>query len=146
MVTKAIGQEIETYCGKCKIDTIHLITAMKVSQIDKVMCKTCMSYHKFRAGIEKPAAVRKPKTESKTTAIKQIKGTPMKTRRTKTAKLLETANIESAVLYKMSSTYEVDEAINHNKFGLGIVKDVIDEQKITVLFEDGERILVQNIA
>ncbi|MBN2010634.1 hypothetical protein JW960_14910 [candidate division KSB1 bacterium] len=139
MVTKAIGQEIEAYCGKCKNETIHLITAMQGAQIDKVMCKICMSYHKFRAGTSAVPVIRKQKTVSKPT-----KGSSMKTRRTKTAKLLEAADIDSAINYKMSSTYEVDEAINHKTFGLGIVKDVVDDQKINVLFEDGERLLVQN--
>ena len=139
MATKTIGQEIEAYCGKCKDETVHLITAVQDTHIDKVMCKICMSYHKFRAGTAVSAATRKPKSISKPT-----KGNSMKTRRTKTAKLLEAADVESAVSYKMSSTYEVDEAINHKKFGLGIVKDVVDDQKINVLFEDGERLLVQN--
>jgi ribosomal protein L44E len=141
MATQQIGQDIEAYCGKCKDDTIHTITAMKDTDVDKAMCKVCMSYHKYKAAGTASSA---PKAKPKTTR-KPAKGRPMKTRRTKTAKLLEKASIDSAIAYKISSTYEAEEAINHKKFGLGIVKDVIDNQKITVLFEDGEKILVQNI-
>ena len=140
MTTKTIGQEIQAYCGKCKDITIHLITAMQGENVDKVMCKHCLSYHKFRLAGSKPSVNQPTKSVSKTSKDKT-----MKTRRTKTAKLLEAAVIEDAVAYKMSNTYEADEAIHHKKFGLGIVKNILDDQKITVLFEDGERVLVQNI-
>lgn len=136
-----IGNEIEAYCGKCKTDTLHLITAISDNKIEKVLCKICTSYHKYKEpGKAENEKKTKAKAEKKSPAPKK-----RKTRRSKTLTLLQNANVDSASDYKMSKSYEVDTAINHKKFGLGIVKDVISDRKITVLFEDGERILVQNI-
>jgi hypothetical protein len=53
-------------------------------------------------------------------------------------------NPEDAIEYQMTSNYDVDAKIRHKIFGLGIVKNIIDSQKIEVLFKDKERILVQN--
>ena len=132
-----VGQEIEAYCGKCKEDTIHLITTLKDDKIEKVMCKVCMGYHKFK----KPS---KSKTEPviKTAATKAKKTT--RPRRNKWTRLLDDSDLNSAIEYKMEKNYEVATAIHHKTFGMGVVKSIIDNQKMEVLFQDGERIMVQN--
>ena len=48
MSDNMIGQEIEAYCGKCKHDTLHLITSLNDESVERVMCKICMSYHKYK--------------------------------------------------------------------------------------------------
>ena len=139
MTEHTIGQELEAYCGKCKIDTLHLITAASDNKIDKVMCKVCTSYHKYK----KPTGEETEPKSAKKTEPKPAK--KPRTRAKKTAQLLKDADIDTAIEYKMGSIYEVNSAISHKKFGLGIVKSIIDEQKMEVLFNEGEKILVQNI-
>lgn len=133
-----IGQEIESFCGKCKSNTIHVITSIDQEKMDKLMCKTCNAYHKYR----KPKGVAE---SSSTKKEKEIKTTKRRTRRDKWTRLLETTNSESAVDYKMDINYELATAINHKSFGIGVVKSIIDTRKIEVLFHDGERLLVQNV-
>ena len=48
MSDNLIGNEIVAHCGKCKSDTLHLITAVNGAQIDKVLCKICLSYHRYK--------------------------------------------------------------------------------------------------
>jgi len=135
-----ISKEVEAYCGKCKTDTLHVITAVKNDKIDRVMCKVCTSYHKYKQSSESinKSPIKKTKTELK----KKVK---RRTRRDKWTRLLDNLDTELAIEYKMDKEYELETPIHHKSFGFGIVKNVIDLQKITVLFQDGEKILVQNL-
>lgn len=138
----SISQEIEAYCGKCKTDTLHVITAIDDEKIEKVMCKICMSYHKYRKpaeGSAKPVA--KKTEETKTTKRKVTK----RTRRDKWTRLLDSTDSDAAIQYQMDKDYETETPIHHTTFGLGIVKNIIDSRKIEVLFHDGAKILVQNL-
>jgi len=135
----SIGQEVEGYCGKCKKDTFHIITAIDDDTIEKVMCKICMSYHRHK----------KPTDSSEKLLVKKIKTpkTPEKkrARRDKWTRLLEGLNSNDTIEYKMDKEYELENAIHHETFGIGVVKNIIDSRKIGVLFHDGEKILVQNL-
>ncbi len=137
-----IGNEIEGYCGKCKTDTFHIITAVEDDKIEKAMCKVCMSYHKYKKAKDssvtplskKSKAPKKPATKIKTRA-----------RRDKWTRILEDLDSATAIEYKMEKEYELANTIHHEIFGFGVVKNIIDSRKIGVLFHDGEKILVQNL-
>lgn len=136
-----VGIEVEAYCGKCKIDTLHVITAVTGDKIEKAMCKTCMSYHKYRKPAEATpaAAVVTRKTKEKSTVEPK-----RRIRRDKWTRMLDDISSENAIEYEMDRVYELETAIYHRTFGLGVVKNIIDNQKIEVLFHDGQKILVQN--
>lgn len=136
----SIGQEIEGYCRKCKTVTLHVITAMNEDKIEKVMCKMCMSYHKHKQPAESSSAVNVQKITEK--PEKKVK---KRTRRNKWTRLLDDIDSKIAIEYKMDKEYELETAIHHKNFGLGVVKNIIDSRKIEVLFHDGEKILVQNL-
>ncbi|MCI0495035.1 hypothetical protein L0Z72_08495 [candidate division KSB1 bacterium] len=137
-----VGTEVESYCGKCKLDTLHVITAVNEDKIEKAMCKVCMSYHKYRKPADETTAAavvtRKPKEKSKKIVTKR------RTRRDKWTRMLDDVSSDSAIEYAMDRIYELETAIHHKTFGLGVVKNIIDDQKIAVLFHDGQKILVQN--
>ena len=136
----SIGQEVEGYCGKCKKDTLHIITAIDDKKIEKVMCKICMSYHKHKKPTDSSEAASKIK-KTKTPKAPAKK----RTRRDKWTRLLEGLDSNDAIEYKMDKDYELENAIHHEIFGIGVVKNIIDSRKIGVLFHDGEKILVQNL-
>jgi len=136
----SIGQEIEGYCGKCKNDTLHIITTTDDAKIEKVMCKVCMSYHKYKKPAESSTDSPAKKVQKKET--KKVK---KRTRRDKWTRLLDDVDSEAAIEYKMDIDYEPATAIHHKNFGLGVVKNIIDSRKIEVLFHDGAKILVQNL-
>ena len=111
MSENLIGQEIEAYCGKCKTDTLHVITALEDDKIGKVMCKICMSYHKFRKpadGITSKTAAKTKKSETKTT-----KKATRRPRRNKWTRMLEDSQSEEAIEYNMTKSYEVATTIHH---------------------------------
>ena len=141
MSAKLVGQEIEAYCGKCKENTIHSITSLSDDKIEKVMCNVCMAYHKFKKPLESTIKPLAKKVETKDKAGKKKTTRP---RRSKWTRILEETDFSTAIAYKMDQNYDLAMAIHHKTFGPGIVKNVIDNQKIEVLFHDGEKMLVQN--
>ncbi|MDZ7319714.1 MAG: hypothetical protein ONB11_11190 [candidate division KSB1 bacterium] len=148
METKMIGQEIEAFCRKCKTDTFHVITALNQDKIDKVMCKQCMSYHKYRpsATASELAAPKKAKKTPTPIVQRESEEKPARrARRDKWSRLLDGMDFGMAIEYDMNRVYALEMPIHHKIFGFGVVKNVISDQKIEVLFQDGEKILVQNL-
>lgn len=157
-----VGRGVESYCTKCKTDTAHVITAIEGQTISKVMCQICYSYHKYKApaGSNDDSAkvtIKKTKTATGKTSVKATVTTP-KPKKTTTKRvrrvsvrkteswvdLIDRVDKEEAVDYIFSGNYENGSLVNHKKFGLGIVRNVVSEQKIEVVFESGTKTLIQN--
>jgi hypothetical protein len=48
--------------------------------------------------------------------------------------------------YGIRETFAANELMRHSKFGDGVVLEVIDRQKIRVLFRDEARVLAHSVA
>ena len=46
--TLEVGAEVEAMCTKCKGPSIHVIEVIKNDKITKVLCKSCLSTHKYK--------------------------------------------------------------------------------------------------
>lgn len=131
-----VGGNADSWCSKCKLELGHTIVAMVDGLPKKVKCNTCGGQHNFRA---KPAEKNKPKL--KTSA-----------RKPKTMALdydgyianLTEADLSAATKYSMKGNFKKDEAIDHPAFGIGIVLNVIQTNKVEILFKDGAKLLIQN--
>jgi hypothetical protein len=134
-----IGAEVEALCPKCKGATIHVIEVIKTPELMKVMCKACMSSHRYR-----PATPENTKKLIKTKKVKKPKVDPKSREEKKWNRMLEQADREKAVSYAMNRSYTENDVIEHMKFGLGVVVKIQDTGKITVIFQDGLKNMVQN--
>jgi ribosomal protein L44E len=135
-----IGKDIEAYCGKCKNDTWHTVTTVKNGKITKVMCKTCIGYHAYKApqGAEKvKVAVATPRRRTSTaprgSRAKKDWGT-----------LVGQIEDQQVADYALSGEFSKSPAIRHKTFGVGVITKVLTKNKIEVLFQDGTKILAQN--
>ena len=122
------GENIVSYCTKCKVNLDHAIVAMDGETIVKVKCKTCNGTHKFRnpAEVRKTRAPRKKAGAAETVAI-----------------LWQTSIAQSKgkeLNYNMTGRYRVGDVLLHDKFGKGIVRKLA-MNKCHVLFEDKERLM-----
>ncbi len=135
-----VGTEVEALCTKCKNATIHVITRIKEGEIARVMCKTCLSSHRFRMVDEK---VRKKL--AKLRGLKKVKKTPESRENRKWNKLLEQADPQKAISYRMGASYAEYDVIQHEKFGLGVVVKILDRCKMSVIFSDGVKNMAQNM-
>jgi len=118
------GDDIDTYCGRCKEERVHAIVALNAQGgVERVICRTCGSNHLYRG---------RPKQTTKTRSSKE-----------KNASSVE-AETGPARAYSMQGRFRVGERISHPKFGLGTV---IDERsgKIDVRFGKDIRTLIHTV-
>lgn len=129
------GDDIASYCTKCRLNLEHIIIAMVGDKIVKVKCKTCGSSHNLRSGDS-------AKTRS------SARGTESAVRRPDRVQTVE-AHWETLIAgkegrqkpYLMDGSFTAGDIIAHSVFGLGIVQKIYSK-KCAVLFRDKERMLV----
>lgn len=121
-----IGEEIDAYCGRCRLERTHRIVAQDADgTVRKVICGMCNSYRAYRP----------PKEDSKPRST---------TPRVKSSKVVEEDFGLPSRNYNMRENFDVGEVIAHTTFGVGKVVAVRDFNKIDVKFSDGVKILLQN--
>lgn len=124
------GQNIESYCGKCKVSRDHTIMTMDGETMARVRCKTCGSMHKFRNPLDLQK-VGKPR------AKKDVEDEP-------TAQNIWEAGLAEATGkegdYSMAAKYRVGDIVNHRTFGKGVVMRLY-AHKCGMLFKDRERLM-----
>lgn len=123
-----VGDDTLAYCGRCKAERTHTVVALKSdTEPAEVVCRTCDSRHRYRAGAARLAGAtsdtaRRATGERRTTAI------PIST--TKPARA-----------YNTRETYAEGELIEHPRYGRGEIMS-LRGGKIDVRFGDGLRTLV----
>tara|TARA_R110002095_G_scaffold67623_1_gene57582 strand:- start:102 stop:611 length:510 start_codon:yes stop_codon:yes gene_type:complete len=137
----SVGADIESTCRKCG-DVWHVVVAMVDGDIAKVECKECKGTHKYKEpGSETTTAkskkAAKPKKKPLTAAEKKAAAAA----KPKTHATVEPDLSKPTRPYKFSDTFESGERIDHVKFGVGVVEDVLDGGKIEVYFPEGRRVL-----
>jgi hypothetical protein len=141
------GDEVDSYCGQCKLERVHNVVALVDGEVAKVICKMCGSRHKYNPIDPEPNGSA-PKATRRDGATKKKK--PSGKRRAASAKSLE-SQWEAAMAekdpansrtYSMDGSFEQGEVIEHEKFGHGIVIQVDAAGKMQVLFKDGPKRLI----
>ncbi len=131
------GDDVDAYCGKCRLDLAHVVIAVSGVNIAKAQCKTCNSIHKYR---------------TPTTDRSSRRGlTPTTTRRKSAAaatsapnpydQLMHGRDFASAKRYKLAEEFDLDDVLDHKKFGLGLVTKCFSGGKIEVCFQEGTKVL-----
>lgn len=124
------GQNIDSYCGKCKLNLDHTIMAMDGETMVKVRCKTCGSSHKFRDPlVAQKVRMSRAKKDAGETATAEIVWA---------AGLAEAKGKERD--YSTASRYRIGEIVSHQTFGKGIVMKLY-ANKCDMLFKDKERLM-----
>lgn len=138
-----VGQELETYCPKCKTEMVHRITVIKEGKIRKVICNGCSTEHAYKQLYEideEDGEKRKPGRPRKAEPVKGKRG-PRKKDWTSLIAKVEKAQI---VDYDIKKDFTEAPAIRHKKFGVGVITKVLADNKIEVVFQDATKILAQN--
>ena len=134
------GHDIDTYCSRCKLDLAHVIIALSAGQPVRVLCKTCNSEHAFRKPKRKTTGVTKRTAAKKSTA--SAPQGPLSTEAYH--QMLSGRDLSRSRRYTIKETFEVDDIVDHKKFGIGLVTKMLGDQKIEVTFREGAKILVHD--
>ena len=132
-----VGGDCLAYCGKCKRESAHVIMSMVDRKPARVICKTCQSQHNYRS-----ESVKTNKSKS-SSSLPKAPRTFVKNSEYWEQKLASRKSDQTKP-YKPQANFMKGDVIQHSKFGLGIVEEIITSSKILVLFRDEERTLVQN--
>ena len=126
-----VGDDVETYCGRCKAERSHVIASMSTAaQPAEVICRTCNNQHRFRRPADAAKPKREPRAGSADGGARRVSGrTPR-----------ETPPL-SARHYSTSETYSEGEWLEHKTHGVGKVK-AVRGGKIDVHFDSGLRTLL----
>lgn len=141
------GSPINAYCVNCKSDKHHVVLEVDGVQVRLVRCESCAKEGEFRAPREKTKAGLQEALRRKTMPPPPRKRATRKKNATPEEvfnKLVEGRDLSAAKPYSIKPPFQVSDLIDHPKFGVGIVTEIADVQKVKVVFEDGERIMVCN--
>lgn len=135
-MTKAhsAGGNIDSWCTKCKLMLAHTIIAMVDNSPKKVKCNTCNSKHNFR---EKPVGAKKVKPSGRNVKSKEAHYSEYKIR-------MEGCDISKTKKYSIRGDFMENDIIDHSTFGIGIIKKVVQNDRIEVLFMENNKLLIQN--
>jgi hypothetical protein len=125
MAEPNIGDRVDSYCGRCKMMLAHTVESIENGKIKKCHCNTCGAQHAYRAK-----------------SPKRIGGIPTSFEAADYDKLIKSQDAEKAKKYATSERFQPTELIKHASFGVGIVLNCKESNKIEVLFQDGAKTLV----
>lgn len=131
----AVGADIKARCGKCKLNTWHVVLAKMGEVIAKVQCKSCGAQHKYRSPDgSKPKRAATTRTRSSTTKKKAEPQLPP-------GPVVEADLSKPIRTYSAREAFAIGERVDHVKFGIGVVESLDAPGKMTVCFADKRRIL-----
>lgn len=122
-----VGDDIQSYCGRCKAERAHLVAAMKSDTVPaQVICRTCQTRHGFRAPADAGTGPERAKSAAR---VGRRPSVPWG------------SNDPPSRAYSMIETYAAGDFVEHPRHGVGRV-EALRSTKIDVRFRDGVRTLI----
>ena len=147
------GMEMDYRCTRCKLVLAHTVLAAVKGIPVQLRCNTCMTDRKYRKpttaskrSTTRRAAAKEPARETAgELSVKRKQDTDGAAQSAWSAKLesARSAGAES-LKYDTKQDHPIGSLVKHPKFGVGLSERTLNPQRVVVLFEDGERMLVQN--
>ena len=133
-----VGGEIAAYCGKCKEERTHIVSAMDGDIVRKVTCSMCGGNHNYK---------QKAPVSASATASAGEGGARKKagSRRSKEDAVFVIDPKRPIKSYDMNTSFSAGDVISHPKFGLGAVETSLPPNKIEVRFQEGKKLLLHNM-
>ncbi|MGO9570688.1 MAG: hypothetical protein ACLP5H_24450 [Desulfomonilaceae bacterium] len=141
------GDDVEAWCTRCRMNLNHRVVAVVGNSIQKVVCLTCGSHHKFY-----PPKDQNPeeKEERAARGSQPDKSRKLASRAANkaygewTTFMKDMPSGTTPKPYKASESYGPPEYVEHPLFGTGRVLEIVGAEKIQVIFKEGRKILICN--
>jgi hypothetical protein len=130
------GENVDSWCGKCKRILAHTIEAVVGDKLARVLCNTCKAQHGYKAN--EPSSVSRQLRRTQADAAPR----PARTRANRYQQLLKEKDKAGARSYSIKDRYAEGDVLEHPNFGFGVATAVKDGTKIEVLFESGTKVLI----
>lgn len=133
------GENVDSWCGKCKLFLAHTIEAMVGDKPARVHCNTCNTQHNYKP--HPPSETARPARQRESSSSPKAPGRRGRANRYQT--LLNGKDLALSKSYSPQDSYVPGDVVNHPSFGIGVATAVKDGTKVEVLFEAGPKLLVQ---
>lgn len=130
----AVAKSVFTECKKCGAERYHTVLAHKSETSAKVKCEICGAQKTFT--LPKPGKAKKVGARTRATTAK-------KNSHNDEYQSLLSGSATDAVAYTMKGKFEVNQKLQHPKFGVGFIRTVFTD-KIEVVFADEVKSLIHN--
>lgn len=129
-----VAKSFVDFCTKCDAEKYHRVLVHVDEFSAKVQCEICGKKKTFSLKAKKPAKAKAKKGTKAAKSKAQVAGGDWKMKADQHA-------TDPARTYSIKEKFKVNEKLQHSKFGTGFVT-AISGNRITALFEDGEKTLV----
>lgn len=136
MTLPAVAKSFFTMCKKCEAERYHRVLAHTSSTSAKIECEICKSrktYSLPKAGVARKA----PSTGKARTTVRRSSHAD------EYNQLMMNRGSEKGLAFNIRTKYELDQKIDHPKFGAGFVKNV-QMDRMDVMFQDELKTLMHN--
>jgi hypothetical protein len=148
-----LGDIIEVYCSKCRLNLDASVAAIIGGEVVKVMCRTCGNEVpnkppvdpklKKEKALERLMKMRAKKSEGPKHVAPSPESPAVAVRKL-WDDLTATADPLRAKVYDRHRTYAVNDVVLHKQFGMGVVHAKDQDDELNVLFRDGFQRLESN--
>ncbi len=144
---KTIGDVVDIFCSRCRLNLDASVAALADGKVVKVTCRTCNNEVKYRPARDEDAWKKKQLEKVMRMRENRFAGKPKSEMsgpnplRKMWDDLTDKVDSRRARVYDPTRTYEVEEALLHKQYGMGIIERVDQDGEMNVLFRDGFRAL-----
>lgn len=132
MTDYKISDEIVCYCSKCKLELNARIVRVEAEKPKRVLCLTCNIEHAYRKSA--PVKAGEGKARKKQVPNSQVEQEELWRKKiSQPDKALKS--------YDMEKVYLLDDYVDHQIFGVGLVVSLLPPNKINVFFQDGLKMM-----
>lgn len=132
MTEYKISDEVVCYCSKCKLELNARIVRVEAEQPKRVLCLTCNTTHAYRKSA--PVKAGEGKTRKKRVSPPHVdQETAWREKLNRGGK--------TPKAYAMDQVYLLDDHVDHQIFGVGLVVGLLPPNKVNVFFQDGLRMM-----
>ncbi len=143
-----VGGDIDAFCSRCDLDLAHTVVAIHNGKPVQTKCNTCGAFHKYRRAKAADSGVRprvaRTRGDGRDGASRPKRETSsLGWKRQWDAQMREVDN-RAIAIYRPSASFDKESVLQHPRFGVGVVQQILTPQKMSVLFRDGPRTLLMN--
>jgi hypothetical protein len=135
MTLPPVAKSFFTFCKKCDADRYHTVLAHTSSTTAKIECEVCHSKKSYTLPKAGGGSVKKT-----TKAAPRVR---KNSHADEYNQLMMNRGDEKGIPFNIRTKYEVDQKIEHPKFGQGFVKNV-QADRVDVMFQDELKTLMHN--
>lgn len=134
----AVAKSFPTFCKKCNAERYHRVLAHKSASSAKIECEICHSVKTYTLPKAGSTTTRRTgSTNERKTAVRK------NSHADEYNLLVMNRREEKSTPFNIKTKFELDQKIEHPKFGIGFVK-IAQNDRIDVIFEDELKTLMHN--